>query len=44
MKRWMLIFLFFLSLAVVSCGGGSGGDTQPSSNWDEMVWDQDNWA
>lgn len=27
-------------------GGGGGGNNSPSgsSNWDEMVWDQDNWG
>src|SRR5690606_7003929 len=25
-------------------GGGGGGNQQPSSNWDSLTWDQDNWA
>jgi len=36
---------------LASCGGGGGGGaTTPtptpsgSSNWDEMVWGQDNWG
>jgi hypothetical protein len=45
MKRWVLVFIIVLPLLAVSCGGGGGGDGEtPSSNWDEMVWDQDNWA
>ena len=37
-----------LAVALLSaCGGGGGGGTTPlpagSSNWDQMVWDQDNW-
>lgn len=35
---------FFLVLTLLSglaaCGGGGGG----GSSWDQMVWDQDNWA
>jgi len=32
-----------------SGGGGGGGNTPPpttvsNSNWDELVWDQDNWS
>jgi len=39
-----LILLFIVSLS--ACGGG-GSDTPPTegnnSDWDNMVWDQDNW-
>jgi len=36
-------------LLVSSCGDSSSGTTptpttQGSSNWDVMVWDQDNWG
>lgn len=43
------IVLLVFSLAVlISCGGGGGGggtssNQHQSSNWDTMVWDQDNW-
>lgn len=41
-----LILIALVTLA--GCGGSSGGGTPPppagSSNWDEMVWDQDNWT
>ena len=38
-------FTFAVILIFVSCGGGGGGGSEdPSSNWDEMAWDQDNWA
>lgn len=32
-------------LFVTSCGGGGSTPTAPqdSSNWDEMVWNQDKW-
>ena len=41
--------LLMLAFSMASCGGGGDGDTTPtppsgSSNWDEMVWDQDNWG
>lgn len=44
-----LIGLLSMILLLNACGGGGGGDnttTAPagSSNWDEMTWDQDNWA
>ncbi len=40
--------ILLLAFSILSaCGGGGGGDApqQPtgSSNWDSMVWDQDNW-
>ena len=41
--------ILLLSVSVLAaCGGGGsdGGTPQPptgSSNWDSMVWDQDNW-
>jgi hypothetical protein len=44
MKRWVLFLLIVLSMLVVSCGGGTGGDDQPSSRWDEMNWDQGEWS
>ena len=36
-----------LSLFLVACGGGGGGggNSPPeNNNWDQMVWDQDNWS
>lgn len=49
MKKAGIICILFVVIVggaglILSCGGGGGGDGQPSSNWDEMVWDQDNWA
>jgi len=46
------LFTIRISLALVlaamltGCGGGGGGAPAAtgSSNWDEMTWDQDNWA
>ena len=37
-------------LGIIATGGGGGSSKSPppppsgSSNWDEMVWDQDNWT
>ena len=38
-------------LGLTACGGGGGGAAPPtaaspagSSNWDSLVWDQDNWV
>ncbi len=44
-----LIALGILSILATGGGGGSsGGVTTPppagSSNWDELIWDQDQWA
>jgi len=35
-----------LAALISGCGsgGGGGGGAVPSSNWDTLVWDQDNWA
>jgi len=42
-----LVFAFALAVSLSACGGGGGGGggggTTGSSNWDELVWDQDNW-
>ena len=45
-KYTLLLFILIVFLAVYPACGGGGGDngSQPSSNWDEMVWDQDEWA
>lgn len=40
--------LLLLGLSFLSACGGGGGDAPPpqqgSSEWDSMVWDQDNWS
>jgi len=44
--RYSLVLLGILMMT--ACGGGSGsssgGGSSNSSNWDQMVWDQNNWA
>lgn len=54
--RLLIVMAFLLSLAGCGGGGGGSSDddstttddtTTPdegSSNWDQMVWDQDDWA
>ncbi len=42
-KRIGIWFALLLSLLLSACGGGGGGNSG-SSNWDSMVWDQDDWA
>lgn len=42
------VSLMLLLLSACSGGGDSGGGSEPqepqrSSNWDQMVWDQDSW-
>lgn len=36
------------AVLLTGCGSGGGDDddsaTTGSSDWDEMVWDQDNWS
>lgn len=41
------LYILFTVLFISACGGGGGGSPPPeegSSNWDEMVWDQDDWS
>lgn len=46
LKRCSLVLLGILMLAACGRGGGSssGGGSNNSSNWEQMVWDQNNWA
>ena len=48
MKRLLILLMLLGSLTLIfaACGSGGGSDTPApdSSNWDELVWDQDNWA
>lgn len=43
-----LLAMLFICLSVLSACGGGGGDAPPpqqgSSDWDTMVWDQDDWS
>jgi len=43
-----LVALLLLLGALASCGGSSKSNAkttpQGSSNWDELVWDQDAWS
>lgn len=39
-----LLGALVLALLLVACGGGDNPPSPTdSSNWDEMVWDQDQW-
>ncbi len=48
MKSTLLIKVLTLTAFLVllsGCGGGGNNDNSgSSSNWDEMIWDKDNWA
>jgi len=47
-----VVVLLAVLAGLAACGGGGGGDSNsnpnppPSgtTNWDQMVWDQDNWG
>ena len=43
-----LLVMLFVTLSVLAACGGGGGDVPPpqqgSSDWDTMVWNQDNWS
>lgn len=44
MRNATLILVLTLGILFLSaCGGGDGG-SGGSSKWDQMIWDQDNWA
>lgn len=45
-KRWWMAALAILVLATaLGCGGGGGGDKDdPRTDWDELVWDEDDWS
>ena len=38
-----LVAVLFFATLLTGCGGSGSGD-EGSSNWDEMVWDRDNWS
>ena len=42
--RLRLLTVMGLLLLLAGCGGGGGGGDESSSDWDEMVWDQDDWT
>ena len=48
LKTAVLLFLGLMALAGCSGGGGGGGGASApptgNSNWDALVWDQDNWV
>jgi hypothetical protein len=42
-----LLSVLLLSFGFVACGGDDADEPsveQGSSNWDELIWDQDDWA
>ncbi|MFC1771756.1 hypothetical protein ACFL3A_00205 [Pseudomonadota bacterium] len=43
-----LVVLIALATLTVGCGGGGGSSSNnapaTSSDWDSLVWDQDNWS
>ncbi len=46
-RRLSIVILLLIFLTACGGGGGDGdGDGPPagSSNWDQMVWDHDDWA
>lgn len=45
-KQFLLKLIFIVSyvLLLTGCGGdGTAPAPEGNSNWDQMVWDQDNW-
>ena len=45
-KQLIASLTLIAALLLSACGGGGGDSTTPTnnSNWDSLVWDQDNWA
>jgi hypothetical protein len=43
-----IAFVLWVLIILCGCGGGGGGDgnttPQTNSDWDQMVWDQNDWA
>lgn len=46
--RWLGLLLLGAFLALTGCsgggGGGDGGGAPAASDWNDMQWDQSNWA
>jgi len=41
------LLIIFSSIFLTACGGSAPADSsnpENSSNWNELEWDQDNWA
>lgn len=44
MKLWLWAIIAVTAISLYGCGGGGGSSPSGSSNWDEMVWGEDNWG
>lgn len=45
MKRFILVLACVAAIvSLTACGTDETALPAGSSNWDQMVWDQDNWA
>jgi hypothetical protein len=46
-RLFFALCLLACACLAAGCGGGGGGDVKNdtgSSDWDQLVWDQDPWA
>ncbi|VAX01233.1 hypothetical protein MNBD_GAMMA21-1973 [hydrothermal vent metagenome] len=49
-RNYLIALTLMASALLTGCGGGGGGgggNTPPANNnadWDQMVWDQDDWS
>jgi hypothetical protein len=41
---YRLVFAAIVSSLLTACGGGSDTPTPPQNQWDQINWDQGQWA
>ena len=44
---YLIVLALLASVLLTACGGGGGGNPPPTNvntDWDQLVWDQDNWS
>jgi len=42
--RWCSLWLLLMAMSGCGGGGDTGTTADDVGNWDQLVWDQDNWS